>query len=202
MLIVIVIIGILIASLMPRMSAAQGRARDVARKNDLNQISTALIAYQGDHSKFPDYWAKDSTNKKLLDPITDATDLWKAVNAAWWFATAPKDPQAVTIATTDTAQAYHYKTIKRAWVTDGWFVLVSHVEIPWSANYVLVNNKSKLITQASTSEEIASEKWKRLLCTDIQECSGENCEVTDGGTSWDWVCKYSNTDQLVYVYVY
>ena len=53
MLIVIVIIGILIASLMPRMQTAQGRARDVARKNDLSQIQTAIITSQSDRGSWP-----------------------------------------------------------------------------------------------------------------------------------------------------
>jgi prepilin-type N-terminal cleavage/methylation domain-containing protein len=53
MLIVIVIIGILIASLMPRMQSAQGRARDVARKNDLSQIQTAIITSQSDRGGWP-----------------------------------------------------------------------------------------------------------------------------------------------------
>jgi prepilin-type N-terminal cleavage/methylation domain-containing protein len=48
MLIVIVIIGILIAALMPRMQSAQGRARDVSRKNALSQIQTAIITSQQD----------------------------------------------------------------------------------------------------------------------------------------------------------
>ena len=53
MLIVIVIIGILIASLMPRMQSAQWRARDVARKNDLSQIQTAIITSQTDKWEWP-----------------------------------------------------------------------------------------------------------------------------------------------------
>jgi len=46
MLIVIVIIGILAAALIPRLTSARGRANDVARKADLQQIATALISYQ------------------------------------------------------------------------------------------------------------------------------------------------------------
>ena len=53
MLIVIVIIGILMAALIPRLSSARGRANDVARKSHLNQVATALISYQIDHGKFP-----------------------------------------------------------------------------------------------------------------------------------------------------
>ena len=53
MLIVIVIIGILIAALLPRMQAAQGRARDVARKTALSQVQSAIVTYQGDHGRWP-----------------------------------------------------------------------------------------------------------------------------------------------------
>ena len=45
MLIVIVIIGILIASLMPRMQSVQGRAIVVASKNYMNQLQTALVGF-------------------------------------------------------------------------------------------------------------------------------------------------------------
>ena len=48
MLIVIVIIGILIAALLPRMQGAQGRARDVSRISHLSQIATTIISYQSD----------------------------------------------------------------------------------------------------------------------------------------------------------
>jgi prepilin-type N-terminal cleavage/methylation domain-containing protein len=53
MLIVIVIIGILAAALIPRLSSARGRANDTARKADLQQVASALVAYQIDHGTFP-----------------------------------------------------------------------------------------------------------------------------------------------------
>ena len=46
-------VGILIAALLPRMWAAQGRARDVARKTALSQIQSAIVNYQGDYGKWP-----------------------------------------------------------------------------------------------------------------------------------------------------
>ncbi len=48
MLIVIVIIGVLAAALIPRLTSARGRANDVARKAALQQIATALVSYQID----------------------------------------------------------------------------------------------------------------------------------------------------------
>ena len=53
MLIVIVIIGILAAALIPRLSSARGRANDVARKADLAQIGSALVSYQIDNGSLP-----------------------------------------------------------------------------------------------------------------------------------------------------
>jgi general secretion pathway protein G len=48
MLIVIVIIGILAAALISRLTGIQGRARDVARQGDLQSITQALAVYQLD----------------------------------------------------------------------------------------------------------------------------------------------------------
>ena len=53
MLIVIVIIGILAAALIPRLSSARGRANDVARKADLAQVAAALVSYQIDRGSYP-----------------------------------------------------------------------------------------------------------------------------------------------------
>ena len=53
MLIVIVIIGILAAALIPRLTGIQGRARDVARKWDAQQISAWLATWQLDRWTYP-----------------------------------------------------------------------------------------------------------------------------------------------------
>ena len=50
MLIVIVIIGILAAALIPRLTGIQGRARDVARKGDAQQITSAIGVFQLDNN--------------------------------------------------------------------------------------------------------------------------------------------------------
>lgn len=63
MLIVIVIIGILAAALIPRLTGIQGRARDTARKADLQQIGTALATYKLDTAKYPEQlsWSTGAT---------------------------------------------------------------------------------------------------------------------------------------------
>ena len=53
MLIVIVIIGILAAALIPRVTGMQARARDTARSADINQLNTAIFLYQADNNSLP-----------------------------------------------------------------------------------------------------------------------------------------------------
>ena len=127
MLIVIVIIGILIASLMPRMSAAQWRARDVARKSSLNQISTALVAYQGDHGHFP--------TASTWTAVCDGSDVEDAVIEGGWMAACPMDPNtdSTVVGLTD-AGNFAYKQLTKNNVTGWWFALVAGVEQPSSAN--------------------------------------------------------------------
>ena len=64
MLIVIVIIGILAAALIPRLTGIQGRARDTARKADLQQIGTSLATYKLDTNSYPmsTSWNTGDTN--------------------------------------------------------------------------------------------------------------------------------------------
>jgi len=53
LLIVITIIGILAAALLPSIIGAPGRARDVARKADLNDMITAIELYASDNGTYP-----------------------------------------------------------------------------------------------------------------------------------------------------
>lgn len=80
MLIVIVIIGILAAALIPRLTGAQGQARDTARLADLNQIGTALAVYQADNdSLLP---ATGGSVDAVLDMLTNG-----------YIKSLPKDPK-------------------------------------------------------------------------------------------------------------
>jgi prepilin-type N-terminal cleavage/methylation domain-containing protein len=76
-LIVIAIIGILTVALLPRIQGAQASARNTARKADLNQIATALAAYNGDFGKYPSK-LEDLTSNSYLNAL-------------------PKDPASKTI---------------------------------------------------------------------------------------------------------
>ncbi len=53
LMIVIVILGILMGTILPRLTGAQSRARDTARIADLNNISQALEVYSSDTGEYP-----------------------------------------------------------------------------------------------------------------------------------------------------
>lgn len=53
MLIVLVIIGILSATILPRISGVLAKSRDLQRVNGLRQIASALQWYQDTHGHYP-----------------------------------------------------------------------------------------------------------------------------------------------------
>ena len=53
LIIVVVIIGILAAALLPRLTGAQGSARDSARQAHLRDISTAVSQYAAQRGELP-----------------------------------------------------------------------------------------------------------------------------------------------------
>lgn len=71
MLIVVVIIGILAAAILPRLQGAQSSARDTARKSDLSQLGTALVAYVNNRGEFPKGTASTPSEGTASTPSAD-----------------------------------------------------------------------------------------------------------------------------------
>ncbi len=191
MLIVIVIIGILIASLMPRMQSAQGRARDVSRKNDLNQISTSLIAYFWDTNQMPGCADGEANH-------TDSVECKLAVDEA---SPLPVDKAIVAGALdkvpTDPLWDENYGYIRTARKShDGkWFVLFAKVEVPWSANYVAEDATAK-----EPKKEEFTDTADIVLCSSVME--GDANKTAEEG---DTECTYDPDDAndvLYYVISY
>ena len=194
MLIVIVIIGILIASLMPRMQTAQGRARDVARKNDLSQIQTAIITSQSDRGKWPgiDSGAVDAG----IDVGDIKTDLLNA-----WMSEVPTDPNLSNVViwlwgetNSGSGWQYQYMVAKRNWVDNAWFVLMAKTEVEWSSNWVVCGSDlAGWVIAWNNGQDLAEVK----LCRSITK-EDNGCEVnTDDGN-----CKYSEAAELRYILLY
>lgn len=189
MLIVIVIIGILIAALLPRMSAAQWRARDVARKTALSQIQSAIVTYQGDKWLWPQ---QDSALNWMWIAYTDTTtgiakDL---INA--WMSSIPNDPLKESSfkglwGSTNTISGwqYGYLVTKRNWTEKAWFVLMAKTEVEWWSNRVVCESWTNLsggvITQ---SDDISKIKLCGTL-TKQSPCSATNCTYEK-----EWELRY------------
>ena len=203
MLIVIVIIGILIASLMPRMQTAQGRARDVARKNDLSQIQTAIITSQTDRKEWPGMGDNRTTttdfpSTKSANDGIEINKIWEELKAAWMTA-IPADPNGSNVAFwlwgTDndtTAWQYIYVVANRNGVANAWFALMAKTEVEWSSNWVVCPDANGN-AQTSLTDAAALAAWYILSSQDLSEitlcdkvskgtCSAANCEY---GEEWD-----------------
>ena len=190
MLIVIVIIGILIASLMPRMQSAQGRARDVARKNDLAQIQTAIIASQTDKWKWPQLNSGATEGMAIGSGIEQ--DL---INAG--MSSMPRDPNGSNyfdwlwdLTTWQSVWSYGYMVATRNGISNWWFVLMAKTETEWWSNWVTCS--------AGT--------WWHIEKTDdlknIQTCT--KLDYQKGGTCQNsgWNCVYTATEELRYILLY
>ena len=201
MLIVIVIIGILIASLMPRMQSAQWRARDVARKNDLAQIQTAIITSQQDRGTFPGMssWA---TGWMIVGAME--SDLKTAgMTQVPWDPNWSNDVYWLGTIESDTWQ-YIYMVTKRHWVDDAWFVLMAKREVEWWSNWVTCLGQSGT-SVSSTADHYwwikAGDDLKDVAtCTKFvhdENASSSGCKIDTG-----WTCTYDEVAELRYILVY
>ena len=210
MLIVIVIIGILIASLMPRMQSAQWRARDVARKNDLAQIQTAIITSQQDRGAFPGMNNNEAKTWSTATAITWA-DSGMVVDAmAYNLQTAgmtsvPADPNGSNVnyglGKYDTAAnstwangKYIYLVAKRNWVNNAWFALMAKTEVEWWSNWVTCNWAA---TNASWYITWGTDLAKLTTCKKLTQVA-----ATEGCLSNAEECKYNDTAELRYILLY
>ena len=188
MLIVIVIIGILIAALLPRMQAAQWRARDVARKTALSQIQSAIVTHQWDHWSWPKQsealswmWVND-----IKDELTNA-----------WMTDVPKDPlNEATVSGlwsfTSTSWNYAYMVTQRNWSDKAWFVLMAKTEVAWGSNRVVCDGTASGGTIAVDTD-----------LKDVHPCPVVNkvssgCSNPNNGDD----CSYTSESQLRYIVLY
>ncbi len=177
MLIVIVIIGILAAALIPRLSSARGRANDTARKATLSQVAAALVSHQIDKGYFPQ--------------VCGDLDLASTGLLTAWLDSIPEDPANATVNwfswSAMTAWQYWYCAIKKNWQDGAWFVLAAIAETEWWANFV----------QCSGSDmwTLSFEDLQTAKCTSFTQ-------GTCSQAVWDWECAYTEWEwQLRYIYI-
>ena len=203
MLIVIVIIGILIASLMPRM----------ARKNDLSQIQTAIITSQADRGAWPgmvwntwkDAGGTETTTAALnWNNWLTVSKIAKNLQNAWMTA-IPTDPNGSndnywlwssinTWGISANYWQYIYMVWKRNWVSNAWFALMAKTEVEWSSNWVTCLNWT------------TTWKWYLTSSTDLAHitlCSSvTHSDTANSCVSNTWACIYNETAELRYLLLY
>ena len=196
MLIVIVIIGILIASLMPRMQSAQWRARDVARKNDLAQIQTAIITSQQDKWVWPG--GTGANNGLAVWEIE--SQLLKA-----WMSTVPVDPNKSNkvsgVGTSSTVTyswwQYVYMVSTRNGVADGWFVLMAKTEVEWWSNWIVCGSGTHGSDLTGWYIKTGTDLRYIQTCSSFEDATGANdCKIES------WTCYYNDINQLRYILLY
>ena len=206
MLIVIVIIGILIAALLPRMSAAQGRARDVARKTALSQIQSAIVTYQGDKWKWPD--CNSSTECNANNGVDISTI--KEQLLAGWLNSIPTDPLATTKVTWLWEEGwdgeFRYMVATRNWTDNAGFVLMAKTEVEWWSNWVVCGDDeySSTTKWAITSDtDIVKDI---ILCSSVSKDTADSakCKLPEPNSTGEnnTECKYTDDTQLRYIITY
>ena len=185
MLIVIVIIGILIAALMPRMQAAQWRARDVSRKTALSQIQSAIVTSQWDK------WERPWQKRWATWWVSLATITWELTTA--WMNSVPVDPLKSKVTwiwayTWDKDGNYWYIITKRNWTKMWWFALMAKTEVEWWSNWVVCPNGSGKITDETDIAKITLCDKVTLTWTCSNDSKGN--------------CLYTGDSQLRYLVVY
>jgi prepilin-type N-terminal cleavage/methylation domain-containing protein len=205
MLIVIVIIGVLAAALIPRLSSARWKANDTARKADLQQIATALIAYQMDQNSYPPIgvYLWDNLTSQNGEGIGTLLMRGGLVNI-------PRDPgNALTSgglfigpwSITGAKWSYLYTPVTKNGILSWGFILMAVAETEGWANYVYCPGKTPIITGWTT---IAEGAWGIKLCKSIRKApSGStNCTWRLTTYSGEVDCQYTNASELRYVYMY
>ena len=200
MLIVIVIIGILIAALMPRMQAAQGRARDVSRKTALSQIQSAIVVSQWDKGRWPGVESWNATT------WASVSEVWEELKNAW-MNSIPTDPLKnkdwnwLWTFTGTNDWDYGYLVAKRNWSKNWWFVLMAQTEVEWWSNWVYCSEGGDQSGNGGLKDWVIVNETdisKLTLCQTVsKKPSGSTGCVTNTGA-----CFYSTENQLRYVVLY
>ena len=141
LMIVIAIIGVLAATLLPRLQGAQERSRDTGRVSSVNQVAAVLQTYFSDTSSYP----SDPASATAIDTpaavgclSASNWDVNPQLAALLKWGVAPLDPQRTNIATPcDQPGSYGYRAITSAsGIPAGWYVITANVEAYQKANFI------------------------------------------------------------------
>ena len=187
MLIVVVIIGILAAAILPRLTGAQAATRDAAREKGLSDIINGVEMYMAAKGEYPSMTA---TNNASASGLNATLVVWRG-----YLKDLPKDPRAnqpgVDFKSMQWEQGqYSYMLIKKGEVANQAYIVAAQVETLDKANAV----KSMLTNWDNETEynEIVNK-----LCKSVDRDS----TVADWWVNTNGNCKVKNDGDLRFVQI-
>ena len=221
MLIVVIIIGILSAAILPKLTGYMARTRDLQRHMDLRNIAAAINMYQSNKGKLPEIY--DKNNK-----VTSAFG-WRATSLLWikeYIKSIPKDPSNLFVWE---IMHPHHRNGNR--LGDGDYLYLStrdmgglleangallfaKVETPEYANYIKVHSDQVLGRDITSlggvfwGANFNPKTWgyplvaplvpakSLLFCTKISKSDKPSMTKNEDGTI---NCTYSDVKQLYYI---
>ena len=155
LMIVVVILGILMATILPKLTWAQARARDAARVADLSNIAAALSVYYDDNGQFP-----DKANANDAECLTSSWDVaWSGIILYLQNSRVPMDPSKTSnsyLCASDKGR-YFYQALEKDGLSSNGYVLCADVETYQKAN----TNAATLAAIPSTGDNPAEVSGKK-----------------------------------------
>jgi general secretion pathway protein G len=156
LMIVVVILGVLMSTILPRLTGAQARARDTGRTADLGNISAALQMYYDDNGKYP---GTTGTPECLInDPVDDPNGTGTLI-AKEYLDELPMDPQANgNPLLCNKTNSYWYVPLKKSGLNENGYALCTMVETYQRANsntskFASAEGDPAAVTAATSSYE-------------------------------------------------
>lgn len=178
LMIVIAIIGVLAATLLPRLQWAQERSRDTGRVTSLKNIAAVMQTYFTDEGQYPSSPGNTSdANTTGNGCLSGSGGLVHAdlANLFKW-GRAPMDPQRNNISApcpTTITWMFGYATLTKNGITNGWYALVANVEAYKKANCDASGSGCSMQVDGSTP-------YANVV---VQEVGFMNAEAADANNS-------------------
>lgn len=179
LMIVIVILGILMGAILPRLTGGQARAKDTARIADLKNIEKALGIYNVDFGTFPGLTVKCLVPSDTAELSADDVKVLKRLEGYLSGRTIPLRKDDVMIDGCAAGQGYYYETFDWRSTTDGAYILGSKMD-----SFQLANTSTTMITAfiaGSTDETLQTAFGAlELPITDTDEVLTNDRESLEG----------------------
>ena len=209
LLIVIVIIGILMTALLPRLQGAQDIARDTARQTALSQLQAGIAGYYSLYGKWP-------SNKLTVNTASGSNLTWGhtmdlqgvLVDDSNLMTSLPPEPNqdnGLTFNGKTTTGDYIYAVVKKRWNANAGLLLVAKTETPGKSNYVCSGNVYEDNYLPNIASLPADGKIKCVI-SDTTAANAKPCKSVELSSVLKYVpngaCTYTDQSQLRYILTY